>query len=57
MELTRENLNKDIIKLALPVAYVFGILLKWGFAGIWFAVALDRIFRSIAVSVIFKLGR
>lgn len=41
----------------LPVAYVFGIVLKWGLAGIWFGVALDWIFRSIAVFVIFKLGR
>ncbi|GJQ60731.1 MAG: MATE family efflux transporter [Candidatus Scalindua sp. AMX11] len=41
----------------LPVAYVFGIVLKWGLAGIWFGVALDWIFRSIAVCVIFKLGR
>ncbi len=41
----------------LPVAYVFGIVLKWGLVGIWFGVALDWIFRAIAVFVIFKMGR
>ncbi|MDR4503987.1 MAG: MATE family efflux transporter [Candidatus Scalindua sp.] len=41
----------------LPVAYVFGIVLQWGLAGIWFGVALDWIFRSIAVYVIFRSGR
>lgn len=41
----------------LPVAYVFGIVLKWGLAGIWFGAALDWILRSIAVYVLFRKGR
>ncbi|MDR4497152.1 MAG: MATE family efflux transporter [Candidatus Scalindua sp.] len=41
----------------LPVAYIFGIVLKWGLAGIWFGVALDWVIRSIAVYVVFKMGR
>ncbi|MFQ5714767.1 MAG: MATE family efflux transporter [Candidatus Scalinduaceae bacterium] len=41
----------------LPVAYIFGIVLEWGLAGIWFGAALDWILRSIAVYVLFRLGR
>jgi putative MATE family efflux protein len=41
----------------LPVAYVFGIVLEWGLAGIWFGAALDWILRSIAVYILFRKGR
>ncbi|MFQ5965222.1 MAG: MATE family efflux transporter [Candidatus Scalinduaceae bacterium] len=41
----------------LPIAYIFGIVLEWGLAGIWFGVALDWILRSIAVYILFRLGR
>ncbi len=41
----------------LPVAYIFGIVLEWGLAGIWFGAALDWILRSIAVYVLFRSGR
>ncbi len=41
----------------LPVAYIFGIVLGWGLAGIWFGAALDWILRSIAVYVLFRSGR
>jgi putative MATE family efflux protein len=41
----------------LPVAYVFGIVLEWGLAGIWFGAALDWILRSIAVYILFRRGR
>jgi len=41
----------------LPVAYIFGIVLEWGLAGIWFGAALGWILRSIAVYVLFRSGR
>ncbi len=41
----------------LPVAYVFGIVLEWGLAGIWFGAALDWILRAIAVYILFRKGR
>ncbi|OHB88038.1 MAG: hypothetical protein A3D13_08325 [Planctomycetes bacterium RIFCSPHIGHO2_02_FULL_40_12] len=41
----------------LPVAYVFGIVLEWGLAGIWFGAALDWILRCIAVYILFRKGR
>ena len=41
----------------LPVAYVFGIVLEWGLAGIWFGAALDWIVRAIAVYILFRKGR
>ena len=41
----------------LPAAYIFGIVLEWGLAGIWFGAALDWILRAIAVYVLFRLGR
>ena len=41
----------------LPVAYVFGIVLEWGLAGIWFGAALDWILRCIAVYILFRRGR
>jgi putative MATE family efflux protein len=41
----------------LPVAYIFGIVLEWGLAGIWFGAALDWILRSIAVYILFRKGR
>jgi len=41
----------------LPVAYVFGIVLEWGLAGIWFGAALDWIIRAIAVYILFRKGR
>ncbi len=41
----------------LPVAYVFGIVLEWGLAGIWFGAALDWILRAIAVYILFRRGR
>jgi putative MATE family efflux protein len=41
----------------LPVAYIFGIVLEWGLAGIWFGAALDWILRAIAVYILFRKGR
>ena len=41
----------------LPVAYIFGIVLEWGLAGIWFGAALDWIVRAIAVYILFRKGR
>lgn len=41
----------------LPVAYVFGIVLEWGLAGIWFGAAIDWIVRAIAVYILFRKGR
>jgi putative MATE family efflux protein len=41
----------------LPIAYIFGIVLEWGLAGIWFGAALGWILRSIAVYVLFRSGR
>ncbi len=41
----------------LPVAYVFGIVLEWGLAGIWFGAALVWILRAIAVYILFRKGR
>ncbi len=41
----------------LPVAYIFGIVLEWGLAGIWFGAALAWILRATAVYVLFRLGR
>ncbi|MBS1257045.1 MAG: putative FMN/FAD exporter YeeO [Candidatus Scalindua arabica] len=41
----------------LPVAYIFGIVLEWGLAGIWFGAALDWVLRSIAVYILFRRGR
>jgi putative MATE family efflux protein len=41
----------------LPVAYVFGIVLEWGLAGIWFGAALAWILRAIAVYILFRKGR
>ncbi|MDP6924711.1 MAG: MATE family efflux transporter [Candidatus Scalindua sp.] len=41
----------------LPVAYLFGIVLEWGLAGIWFGAALDWIIRAIAVYILFRKGR
>ncbi len=41
----------------LPVAYIFGIVLEWGLAGIWFGAAIGWILRSIAVYVLFRSGR
>ena len=41
----------------LPIAYVFGIVLEWGLAGIWFGAALDWIVRAIAVYILFRKGR
>ncbi len=41
----------------LPAAYVFGIVLGWGLAGIWFGAAIDWILRAIAVYILFRLGR
>ena len=41
----------------LPVAYVFGIVLEGGLAGIWFGAALDWILRAIAVYILFRKGR
>jgi putative MATE family efflux protein len=41
----------------LPVAYLFGIVLEWGLAGIWFGAALDWIVRAIAVYILFRKGR
>jgi putative MATE family efflux protein len=41
----------------LPVAYLFGIVLEWGLAGIWFGAALDWILRAIAVYILFRKGR
>lgn len=41
----------------VPMAYVFGIVLGWGLAGIWFGAALDWIGRAIAVYILFRRGR
>lgn len=41
----------------LPVAYIFGIVLEWGLAGIWFGAALDWILRAVAVYILFRKGR
>lgn len=41
----------------VPMAYVFGIVLGWGLAGIWFGAALDWIGRAIAVYIFFRRGR
>ncbi|GAX60720.1 multidrug efflux protein [Candidatus Scalindua japonica] len=41
----------------LPVAYLFGIVLEWGLAGIWFGAALDWILRAVAVYILSRKGR
>jgi putative MATE family efflux protein len=41
----------------VPMAYVFGLVLGWGLAGIWFGAALDWIGRAIAVYLLFRRGR
>ena len=41
----------------LPMAYIFGIVMGWGLAGIWFGAALDWIGRAIAVYILFRRGR
>jgi len=58
-----DTLSPMIITIAgtlcfhLPVAYIFGIVLEWGLAGIWFGAALDWIVRAIAVYILFRKGR
>ncbi|HHT9119884.1 MAG TPA: MATE family efflux transporter [Candidatus Hypogeohydataceae bacterium YC41] len=41
----------------VPMAYILGIVMGWGLAGIWFGAALDWIGRSIAVYILFRRGR
>ena len=41
----------------LPIAYLFGIVLEWGLAGIWFGAALVWILRAAAVYILFRKGR
>ncbi|MDE1890112.1 MAG: MATE family efflux transporter [Planctomycetota bacterium] len=43
--------------LHVPMAYLFGITLGWGLAGVWFGAALDWICRAIAIYILYKRGR
>lgn len=43
--------------LHVPLAYLFGITLKWGLAGVWFGAAVDWIIRAIAIYILYKRGR
>ncbi len=43
--------------LHVPLAYLFGITLGWGLAGVWFGSALDWIVRAIAIYILHKGGR
>lgn len=43
--------------LHVPMAYLFGITLGWGLAGVWFGAAIDWIVRAIAIYVLYKKGR
>ncbi|MGQ3686225.1 MAG: MATE family efflux transporter [Candidatus Loosdrechtia sp.] len=40
-----------------PMAYLFGITLGWGLAGVWLAAAIDWIGRAIAIYILFRRGR
>ena len=58
-----DTLNPMIITIVgtlcfhVPLAYLFGITLGWGLAGVWFGAALDWIFRAIAIYILYKKGR
>ncbi len=41
----------------VTLAYIFGIVLGWGLAGVWLGAAIDWICRSIAVYILFRRGR
>lgn len=43
--------------LHVPMAYLLGITLGWGLAGVWFGAALDWICRAIAIYILYKRGR
>lgn len=43
--------------LHVPLAYLFGITLGWGLAGVWFGAAVDWIIRAIAIYILYKRGR
>lgn len=43
--------------LHVPLAYLFGITLQWGLAGVWFGAAVDWIIRAIAIYILYKRGR
>lgn len=43
--------------LHVPLAYLFGITLQWGLAGVWFGAAIDWIARAIAIYILYKRGR
>ena len=43
--------------LHVPMAYLFGITLGWGLAGVWFGAAIDWIVRAIAIYILYKRGR
>lgn len=43
--------------LHVPLAYLFGITLQWGLAGVWFGAAIDWIVRAIAIFLLYKRGR
>jgi putative MATE family efflux protein len=43
--------------LHVPMAYLFGITLGWGLAGVWLGAAIDWICRAIAIYILYKRGR
>lgn len=43
--------------LHVPLAYLFGITLQWGLAGVWFGAVIDWIIRAIAMYLLYKRGR
>ncbi|MDR4507759.1 MAG: MATE family efflux transporter [Candidatus Brocadiaceae bacterium] len=43
--------------LHAPMAYIFGITLDWGLAGVWLGGAIDWIFRAAAIYILYRRGR
>lgn len=43
--------------LHAPLAYLFGITLGWGLAGVWFGAAIDWVCRAIAIYILYMRGR